>query len=248
MNPCRLRADVDRHFAGKLSPRGERAMREHLPTCASCNRHYGRHLMLSSLDPTALPSEERIARGLGLWRWQLTRVPVLAAPIVLAAAAIVLFVHTRSPTAAFQARGEVKEPPASRIVVYEVPPEGKPSLARESLGSRDALAFAYENGGGKKRLMVFGVDEHGHVYWFYPSYAREDEDPQAIPIAADARRHELPDAVSHRFDGARLSVRAVFLDAPVSVHKIEALLESHPAGPLPLEGAIENDTSFRIVP
>ncbi len=247
MSTCRLRAHVDRHFDGNISARDERAMREHLPGCDSCRWYYGRHLVLSRLDPRALTGEDRVARGLGLGRPRTPRVLPFTAAVAVAAT-VALIAHQRSPTAGFEARGKVAPTPASRIVVYDVPPNGAPSRASESIGPRDALAFAYENGAGKKRLMVFGADEHGHVYWFYPAYEREDEDPRAIPIEADARRHDLPDAVSHSFDGARLSVRALFLDAPASVRQIEALLQRHPTGPLPLAGAIESDVSFTIVP
>jgi hypothetical protein len=254
---CTLRAHIDRHFEGTLSPRDERAMREHLPTCDACRSYYERHLVLSQLDPTALSAEERIARGLGLgrrpWALRLTtlrhspRRAVVTAGIVAAAAAIMLFVHKSPPSYDFEARGNVVQPPLSRVFVYDVPPDVPPSLAVDSVGARDELAFAYENGAGKSRLMVFGVDEHNHVYWFYPAYQRQNEDPVAIPIETDSRRHELPDAVRHQFDGNHLSIHALFLDAPVPVHQVEALLESHPTGPLPLQGVIESSTSLTIV-
>jgi hypothetical protein len=256
VTPCMLRAHIDRHFDGTLSPEGERVMREHLPTCDACRKYYERHLLLARLDPSALSGEERIARGLGLGRrasW--TRGLPLATAVIAAAAVIVLFVHRSSPSSPslspsrpdFEARGNVLEAPLSRVFVYDVPPDAAPSLAVDSVGASDELAFAYENGGGKSRLMVFGVDEHNHVYWFYPAYQHPDENPVAIPIENDSRRHELPDAVRHHFDGVHLSVRALFLDAPLPVRQVEALLESHPTGPLPLQGVIESSTSLTIV-
>jgi Putative zinc-finger len=248
VTPCTLRPHIDHHFEGTLSPRDERVMREHLPTCDACRDYYQRHLVLARLDPEALPAEERIARGLGLGRRStLARVVSLpfAAAFIAAAAAVALYVHERP--SGFEARGNLLHQEASRVFVYDVPPDATPALAVDSIGARDELAFAYENGGGKSRLMVFGVDEHNHVYWFYPAYENPAEDPVAIPIEKDSRRHELPDAVRHHFDGTQLSVRALFLDTPVPVHQVEALLGSHPTGPLPLQGVIESSTSLTIV-
>jgi hypothetical protein len=247
VTPCTLRAHIDRHFEGNLSPQDERVMREHLPVCDACRKYYDRRLLLARLDPTALPGEERLARGLGLGKPRTPGVLPFAAAIVAAAAAGLLFVPGRSPKPDFEARGNVIEPAVSRVFVYDVPPDASPSLAVDSVGARDELAFAYENGGNKGRLMVFGVDEHKHVYWFYPAYQRPDEDPVAIPIETDSRRHELPDAVRHHFDGSHLTIHALFLDAPVAVRQVETLLESHPTGPIPLPGVIESSTSLTIV-
>jgi hypothetical protein len=252
---CTWRPHIDRHFEGEISPREERALREHLPACEACRSYYDRRLVLSRLDPTSLSSEERIARGLGLgsavgrnlWRPRWPRLLPLGAPLVAAAAAVLIFVHGKSRSGGIESRGNLLPVPESRVFVYDVPPDATPSLAVDSVGARDELAFAYENGAGKSRLLVFGVDEHRHVYWFYPAYESPAQDPVAIPIETDPRRHELPFAVRHSFDGARLSVRALFLDAPVPVRQIEALLESHPTGPLPLPGVIESSTSFTIV-
>jgi len=249
---CTRNAYVDRHFEGRISPRDERVLREHLPTCDGCRAYYERHLVLSQLDPTSLSGEERIARGLGIGieRPRATRLLALSGALVAAAAAVFLYVHGRAAVPdhgeAFEARGNVVQP-ASRIFVYDVPPGAAPSLARESVGAGDELAFAYENGAGKSRLMVFGVDEHMHVYWFYPAYESPADDPVAVPIESDSQRHELPDAVRQRFDGATLQVRALFLDTPLPVRQVEALLESHPNGPLPLQGVIESSTSLTIL-
>jgi hypothetical protein len=248
VTPCTLRAHIDRHFEGTLSPKDEHALFEHLPSCEGCREYYDRHLLLARLDPEALSGEARLARGLGIGLGRPRSVRWLAfAPLVAAAAAILLFVHGRTAAPDFKARGNVVEAPPSRVFVYDVPPDASPSLAVDSVGARDELAFAYENGANKSRLMVFGVDEHNHVYWFYPAYQRPDEDPVAIPIEADSRRHELPDAVRHHFDGSHLTIHALFLDAPVAVRQVEALLESHPTGPLPLPGVLESSTSLTIV-
>jgi len=250
MTVCNQRARVDRHFEGAISPKDERAMREHLPTCAACHAHYERWLLLSKLDPEALPAERRIARGLGLDRRSVPRILPVGAVTLLAAAAALLFFWVRagSETTGFTARGAMSAAPSSRVFVYDVRPGEPAALAIGSVGKRDELAFAYENGAAKNRLMILGVDEHRHVYWFYPAWTSEAEDPVAVPIESDGRRHELPEAVRHHFDGTQLEIRAIFLDAPLAVREAEALVREHPAGPLPIPGAVESSVSFTVSP
>jgi hypothetical protein len=249
MNGCTMRTHVDRHFAGTIAPDAERAMREHMPTCDACRDLYRRHLLLARLDPKALPAAERIARGLGL-RTGLgvvaTRLGIVTASA--AAAAMVLFRLHPSAEGGFSSRGHPDALAASsRVFVYDVPRGSPPTPAREVVQNGDELAFAYENGAAKRRLAVFGVDEHGHVYWFHPAWTREADDPVAIPIESAAGRHELPEAVLQRFDGERLEIRSVFVDDPVSVRRIEALLRNHPHGPLPLAGAVETSLTLSVL-
>jgi hypothetical protein len=250
MNGCTMRTHVDRHFAGTIAPDAERAMREHMPTCDACRDRYRRHLLVARLDPEALPTEERIARGLGLR----TAPKVIAMRLGLvtaaaAAAAMVLLRLHPGATDGFSSRGRVVAPArVSRVFAYEVRRGLPPAPAGEVLESGAELAFAYENGAAKRRLAVFGIDEHGHVYWYHPAWTRETEDPVAIPIEMDDRRHELPEAVLQRVDGGRLEIRSVFVDDPVSVRQIEALLRDNPHGPLPLPGAVETSLTLSVLP
>jgi hypothetical protein len=165
-----------------------------------------------------------------------------------AAAALLLRVHPGA--GGFSARGNVEAPPppASRVLVYDVRRGLPPAPAGDVLQNGDELAFAYENGAAKRRLAVFGVDEHGHVYWFHPAWTREADDPAAIPIESDDKRHELPEAVLQRFDGRHLEIRSVFLDEPVTVRQIEALLRQNPRGVLPLAGAVETSLTLEVTP
>lgn len=186
MNSCLMRVQVDRHFSGTISPAAERAMREHLPTCNSCDDLYRRHLLLARLDPNALPSDERIARGLGLRTGpKVVAMSLGAATIATAAAILLLRVHPAAE--GFSPRGNIgaPSPRASRVFVYDVRPGSPPVPVGDVLRAGDELAFAYENGAAKRRLAVFGVDEHGHVYWFHPGWTREVDDPVAIPIETD---------------------------------------------------------------
>jgi hypothetical protein len=250
MNACTMRTHVDRHFAGTISPDAERAMREHLPTCDVCRDRYRRQLLLARLDPHPLPAEERIARGLGLRSTGGAAMPLGGLTLLAAAAAVLVAVHVQPhATGGFASRGQVGAPaPVSRVLAFEVRP-GMPAVpAGGVLRIGDELVFAYENGAAKRRLAIFGVDEHGHVYWFHPAWTRESDDPVAVPIETDDRRHELPEAVLHRFDGRHLEIRSVFVDEPVSVRQIEGLLRDHPHDRLGLPGAVESSLVLTVLP
>jgi hypothetical protein len=249
MNGCTMRFQIDRHFAGTISPDAERAMRDHLPTCNSCEDLYRRHLLLARLDPKALLSDERIARGLGL-RTGRKVVAMSLGLATAAAAAAVLLLHAHPAMNGFSPRGNIEalSPRASRVFVYDVRRGSPPVPVGDSVRAGDELAFAYENGAAKHRLAVFGVDEHGHVYWFHPAWTREADDPVAIPIEIDDERHELPEAVLQRLDGERLRIRSVFVDDPISVRQIEAFVRRDREGPLPLPGAVETSLTLAVIP
>jgi hypothetical protein len=252
MSVCIERAFIGRHFEGTLAPRDERAMREHLKTCGDCRRFYERHLLLARLDPEALSPEDRIGRGLGIRkarsRW-VTWAAASTTTVAAAAAALVFLAHgTRD--AGFTARGAGLSTTASesQVFVYDVRGRPRALLSGDTIGRGDELALAYENGAGKKRLMVFAVDEHRHVYWFYPAWQSERDDPAAVTIASDATRHELPDAVRHTFDGGKVDLHALFLDTPTTVKQVEALVAQQADLPSSLPGTVECTTALAIAP
>lgn len=235
---------VDRHFAGRISPRGERALREHLPACEACRRRYERHLLLAELDPQALGSEERLGRGLGLrpGRRGLALGPVLTlAAAGAACAALLWFALPGRLPGGFTARGGRPDGAEVELLVYRVQAGRPPQPVAEAIGPQDELAFAYRNPGGLGRLLVFGVDEHGHVYWYHPAWTDPQASPLAVPIARGAEPRELPEAVSHALDGAELRLFGVFTDRPVGVREVEEHVRR--AGPraaaLGLPGAVE---------
>jgi Putative zinc-finger len=246
MNACPMRGHVDRHFAGTISPPDERSLRAHLLECDPCREHYARHHLLSRLDPTAMRPEDRIGQALGMR--DRAHIWPYAASLVAMAACVLLFLRPPSATDGFASRGGAAPGAASHVLVYHAGGGGTPALAGSSIGAHDELAFAYENGAGKPRLMVFGTDEHAHVYWFYPAWTRPEDNPVAIPVATDGVRHELTEAITHHFDGRQLVVHALFLDDAMPVEDVETMLRAHPSGPLPIAGAIESTTSFTLDP
>jgi hypothetical protein len=118
----------------------------------------------------------------------------------------------------------------------------------------DELAFAYRNPARRARLLVFAVDEHGHVYWYHPEWSHADDDPSAVPISSAPGLHELPAAVSQPFDGGRLMIHALFTDRELTVHQIEAAVAAAARhggdgrGPLSLPGATDVVQSLKVSP
>jgi hypothetical protein len=223
---CLSQLLVDRHFAGALTPREEHWMREHIALCEACRARYRRQLLLAKLDPSAERPEKRLERGLFDRRVR----PVL--PLVVSAlaiaAALLLFLR---PSDGFAPRGL---PLSSTIAVYRVANGDGITPAMESVTREDELAFSYVNGAGKTHLMIFGVDENSRIYWFYPAWTSELENPRAVPIeATDRRPHELREAIRHRFAGAKLEVHGLFLDSPMTVREVEAIAQKHETAAIP---------------
>jgi hypothetical protein len=230
---CSFFRAIDRHFAGRLGPSGERSLREHLPGCEKCRLRYERSMLLAKLDPRGLSAERRIGIGLGIApprrRWV---VPAFAFA-TCAAIALVVFGLRDHEREAFQPRGH-GEP---RLVIYRVPSGGAPVRVTDRIAASDELAFVFENPIDRKRLLVFGVDEHRHVVWYHPSWVDPTLDPVAVPIA---RGGELPEAIRHELAGHALTVYGVFTDRPVGVKEVERIVRD--GGDLRLLGAVHVTT------
>ncbi|MBS2011677.1 MAG: hypothetical protein JST00_02090 [Deltaproteobacteria bacterium] len=238
---CARIDDIDRHFAERLSPTEEHAMREHLPSCDECRRRYERHLLIERLDPAARGPGARLASGLGLGpRREGVVLPIArrAVPLALAAAAAaVLVVHglprREAPESlGFTARGgapsaQVGEGP--EVTVYRRSASSADASAERagaSIRRSDELAFAYRNPGAKRYLMIYGVDDRRRVYWYYPVWTDPAANPSSIEVErADAAR-QLPDAVRHELEGRELEIHALFTDSPLDVRSVEAKVAS----------------------
>lgn len=225
------RAEIERHFAGRISPGDERHLREHVAGCADCRAYYERHLLLAEMDrERAIGLQDRIAVGLGLARARRAAyAPLLGG---LAVAAAVAVVAVAAPTllpkhSEFAGRGAASRGPEAELYVYRIGSGGSAERADGTrMGRHDELAFAYTNRGAWPYLSVFAVDEHGHVYWYHPAWQNADETPRAVAIQSGPDGRELPDATSHELDGTRLHVFGLFSRKPLSTRDVEGRLKT----------------------
>jgi hypothetical protein len=242
---CNLAAGpslVDAHFAGAISPTRERELRAHLPQCESCREYYERHMLLAAIDPKARKAQDRLAFGLGIQppRERSLRAAPLAMALCAAAALVLAVVPLRKNLADdFSARGTAVGTDPT-LLAYRIEPGRAPVTLGKTMRSADELAFAYVNPGTYRKLMIFAVDEHRHVYWYHPEWLNPADDPRAISIASDTAVHEIPSAVGHAFDGTDLTLFAVFSNEDLSVRKVEQLLQQARSldDPLHLERAV----------
>jgi hypothetical protein len=221
----RARRAIDAHFAGRGSAAEAELLRTHVASCDGCRRRFDRHLLLARLDPRALPEEERLAKALGIARARPRR--KWMATVAVAATAVALFVvaprslrHHVGAAGDPVARGAGDVAPA--LLIYRTSADGTAArVVGDSIARDDELAFAYTNPQGRAYLLVFGTDEHGHVYWYHPGWPMG----AAAPVAVEARRglgpHELPEAIRHHLDGHRLRVTAVLSDTRLGAGVVE---------------------------
>ena len=255
-SPCPHTAAVDAHFAGTISPGDELAMRRHLlDGCPTCHSRYTRRALLSKVlakaSPSALSPEDRIAIGLGFSpRPRRTRWGAFVG-LVAAAAALALVVWGRPQDAGFQARGGVDpKAAAGELVVFRM----RPGAASEPLAARiaagDELGFAYRNTTASRYLFIYGVDEHGRVYWFSPAWTDARQAPPAPAAAQAAGLHEIEDAVRHHYEGRHLEIHALFSNRAWRVQEIEAeVTRARAAGSAPaFSDGVEVERRFEIGP
>ncbi len=244
------RALVDAHFSGTISPARERDLRQHLPDCPECRGYYDRHLLLASLDPRAPGARERLAAGLGVdvsrRRATLTHCVVAVGALAALFLAIAPLRTMRSDD--FAARGPAVATSEPKLLVYRLGQQPLPQSLGTTMRATDELAFAYSNPGGYKKLMIFGVDEHRHVYWYHPEWSDAAADPHAIEISADTAVHEIPAAITHALDGTELQIFAVFTNEDLSVRGVEQLIEQSksPADALPLKKGVVKKFTLRV--
>jgi hypothetical protein len=232
---CPHTGRIDAHFAGRISTSDEAEMRRHLlEGCEACHFRYTRLAMVAKVQPGAPRARERIAAGLGFaprrrpW-WGVT-FGVVAAAMVLA-----IVVFTRDSQDRFASRGPAAA--TSELRVFRASHGGRPVPAEASMLATDELTFAYRDGTGKHHLFIFGVDEHRHVYWFWPAWSSAAEQPAAPAIVSDGVLREIEDAVSHRYDGRSLDIYGLFTDRPWPVQELDAAIGRMPANrPLSFPG------------
>jgi len=220
----RTRRLVDAHFLQRIAEDGERELRGHVADCDACRTYYERRLLLADLDPGAPARKARMLGALGLRRPRplAHRLWPVAVPAMAAAAALVIALWPSSPDG-FLARGGDGQP---ELVVRRTD-TASPTRAVDDVPPGVELAFGYTNPTGAARLLVFGVDEHGHVFWYHPAWTEPADNPIAIDIDTTVAPIALKTGIRHDLDGARLDVYGVFTDERATVRDVEKRLADH---------------------
>jgi hypothetical protein len=215
------RRRVERAFAGGNLAAGALGMRAHLAGCPLCRERYRRQLIAEA----ALPDGEERA-GERLWR-EVERVaarphparPWLISLALATAAAAVLMIARPTPPVA---RGPAGAALAPSLHVFRASESGVEPVAGQ-IHAGDGLLFAYSNpGSAYSHLMVFAADQRGHVYWYYPAYQREGEDPRAVAIEPYRTGVELREVIRQPLPPGPLRLYALFLSTAEPVSAIEA--------------------------
>ena len=251
------RSLVDDHFAGSISPARERELRSHLPACETCRDYYERHLLLSALDPQSKKPLDRLGLGLGITpAAKPSKVAPFAMALCAAAALLLAVVPLRNKqNDGFYARGPgitdrsiVSQDP--KLLPYRIERGQHSKTLGQAMRAADELAFAYENPGGYEKLMVFGVDEHRHIYWYHPEWTNQADDPHAISIGSGTEVREIPAAVSHSFDGTELTLFAIFSNEDLTVRKVEQMIQRSKSldDPLPLKNVVVKKRHVTVEP
>jgi hypothetical protein len=193
------------------------------------------------------------------------RPQTIALAASLAMAAVLFLVIRRPRDQQFTPRGAIHHPSAqtvpsnsnsnssSRISVFRIATKSEGSVAllagaAPSIARGDELAFQYTNAARKTHLMIFGVDENRRVYWFYPAWTNENENPTAVPIATDTSEpHELREAIRHPFEGHRVTIHGLFLDRPMTVKEVETTVRASETAEIMVSGAIDDVIMLEVL-
>jgi hypothetical protein len=258
------RSRIDRYFVRGLSPRAEQAMRQHVARCARCRRRYEANLAAEAALPGgALLAEQRLWQGItgAASAPDTARASLRARRFMLAGAfsaatlvAVVWFSpwRERQPGGLVE-RGSHEDEALHRTPSLQIFRRGEASVpepVRDTIHGGDALMFAYSNPGRRYRfLMVFGVDDHRRIFWYYPAYERDVDAPRAIAIQAERLGVELGDAVTHALVEGGLRVYGLFLEDSATVSAIEMLVAhelAHQAGDSTKEAVFPVAGAFQV--
>jgi hypothetical protein len=249
--------DLERHFAGVSTPRGDRRLFRHMKTCPRCRDEYRTFALLESMEARGADrARERLARGLFE---PAPRRALVSAGLAAAFACVALVMTVGRAPAPFRARGGMGalEAPLPSLAVYRIPRDAtdperlavdETQRAGSSLRAGESLAFSYVNPQAVHPavddccLMVFARDAAGHVFWFWPAWNDASEDPTSLPISPTETPVELTEAVRQPLAPGELTIVGLFTPKPLHVHEVEAAVAKGLDGLQAFEGHLWMDT------
>ena len=232
---------IDHYFGSASALVAPAGLLQRTWRCPACRLRYERHLLLERALPDGRSrGEDR------LWRSIIASAGVAAAgagsktsprrflrPAVLIASgalALALLVSRRPDTRPESpppvARGEMAVAKTSPTLhLFRTAGEHETELVDRSIRANDGILFAYSNPRADLNyLMVFAVDAHGGVHWYYPAYERPGKNPPAARIRTGAVGVELGEEIRHPFQPGPLRMFALFLPRPMFVDEIERMV------------------------
>src|SRR5262249_34764225 len=159
--------------------------------------------------------QQRMAAGLGLcgvhrWRYQAYALGLGAAAIcvwlVLARSETVRLIGPASPVTgrgepAWASRGAMVTRERPQLTAYRVTRDSRTEPLEDEIDRAEELTFGYANPSGRHRVLIFGVDEHRHVFWYFPSWQRRQVEAwslHGLPVKTGSEIVALPEAISHQ--------------------------------------------------
>ena len=245
---CPAFDEILQHLEQDLSVSRSKEIEDHLVLCSFCRKAVSDIRSVTSRIATE-PGEFRspefvkrvvskasaslndtpIARAWPRWVW-----PVLAMPLAAAAVSlIVLPLRSSVPhdsDSSFSARGAASFDPNRWISLRVFHPGVTPGAYAEVEGTilrDDPLVFSVRNAAQSsyRFMMIFGIQDTGSVYWYYPAYNDAQQNPKSVPIEASAETKSLGEEIRHKLSPGWLRVVGLFSDRPLDVATIERLVE-----------------------
>jgi hypothetical protein len=269
-------AELLRYLMGEVTATRGAEIDHHLDECPRCASDLAEMKAMvrgvADCDPEEPPDllpevRRRIRQGSVAAGPRRSRWPVLAFVAMAAVALLVVVPAVRDTREPVDEEPRAKAAAASGVgawvgmQVFRVDADDRAERLTEGsrLRASDGLVVSYANlrGSTFSYLMVFGIDAHGEVRWYYPAYADPAADPVSIPIARGVADMELPEKVRHALPGGPLVLYALFTTTPVRVSAVETVVVDllargslDPASPRPLaiEGAAQQTLTLEVLP
>jgi len=109
------------------------------------------------------------------------------------------------------------------VNAFRLSGEAAPEPLHDVLHKDDGLLFSYTNLGPEpfSYLMIFGIDEGRHVYWYYPAFLDARDNPKGTEIEKGGSRVGLQEVIAHPYREGMLRLFGLFSDRALSVSDIE---------------------------
>jgi hypothetical protein len=188
------------------------------------DRLWGSILASASAGAHPIPTAARPAPDV---RRRVFRPSMLVGAGALAGALLLVTVGARVKTIpAPVARGTIAEEVAApNVHLFRSVGEHQTELVTQTIHADDGILIAYSNPGTElSYLMVFAVDVHGGIHWYYPAYEQPGQNPAAPAIQTGVLGVELGEEIRHALPVGPLRLFALFLRRPLRVEEVEGMV------------------------